>query len=601
MNARPQSLSEPEARPIPVRFLLWHCSVPALGSRVGSRFGLPSLRRGLLERKRSVAVSSVTFVVAILLLSSFAGQARAQSPGPVILLHGLSPITIGVGVSRNLSLNISGGYIDYWHPYTVIWFEGKTNSTSVQAITRHVTPNPSCTYYQNNCTYTTNTKLSLSYGWPGSYVVSVTVNGTWNDYSIGTDKLTVTDSVTLTCLTDSGPQNNNVVWVDTPILFSAYVAPGSGVTYLWDFGAGTEATGSWMQEVGTNGLDCREHVGNYHGVHDVKHTNSAPGNYVVKVTASNSFGAADREYLAPLVLSDPLACPLQLVDSSKGLQAFPDVLLGQRHRPEPARSRGQRDVSLELLRRHSLADFHVTKLSDPWGRGSPVLATTETSHTFKTNRNYTAWVEVFNQYADVTPNPTQSNGPSSAKGTISIQNPKSGPCFGIPTPDHRDIDHPDHRLLGHLPMVDGLQRHMARPGREVVRTHRLPPLLLLWQPIGPGLPQPDFGRELRSAHRHRLVHRRPPHRRRHLPDRDPDDRPLRRWRHALPVHLQSDCRHSQPRFQSRRPSDVTVWRDGRQPPGRPPVSREQLHDAGPILPHRRERDDHCQAHLHLPR
>lgn len=401
--------------------------------RLPGRFRLSSASRSLLERKRPLTVSAVTFAVAILLLSSFAGLARGQGPGPVILLRGLAPVTVSVGQSRNLSLNITGGYVDASHPYTVTWFEGKSNSTSVQAIAQHVIPNPSCTYYQNNCTYTTNTKLAVGYAWPGSYVVSVTVNDSRNDYSIGTDRVTVTDSVSLTCIADSGPQNNNAVWVGVPILFSAYAAPGSGVTYLWDFGDGTKATGSWMQEGGTNGVDCRERVGYYYGVYGVRHTYSDPGNYVVKVTAYNSFGAADRAYLAPLALGDPQPALDNWSIPAKGYKLSPTLFWANATDMNPLDLASNTTFAWNFSDGTPWQISHVTSVCTSTRCGSGI-ATTETSHTFKTNGNYTVWVEVFNQYGNVTPNPTQPAGPTSAKATISIQNPKSGPCFGGASP-----------------------------------------------------------------------------------------------------------------------------------------------------------------------
>ena len=272
--------------------------------------------------------------------------------------------------------------------------------------------------------------LNLSYAWPGSFVVSVTVNDSRNDYSIATEQVTVTTSVGLTCYLDSGT-GGSTPEVGTPVLFSAYASPGSGVNYLWDFGDGTKATGAWMQEAGTNGFDCRERVNGYLGVYGVRHTYTTPGNYVVKVTASNSFGAADRAYLAPLVLNDPqpaLYLGFNWTIPATGYKSSPTFFWANATDNNPL------DLTNNVTFAWNFTDgtpwqiSHVTKLSFPWGSSGPELATTEISHTFKATGTFTVWVEVFNQYANVTASPHQTAGPSSAKGSITVKNPISGPC-----------------------------------------------------------------------------------------------------------------------------------------------------------------------------
>lgn len=368
----------------------------------------------------------MVFLATVILLSSYVGLAKATSPGPVILLTGLSSVTAGVAQTKTIYLNISGGYVDSSHPYTVTWFEGKSNATSVQALIRHVIPNSLCGSYRNNCTHTTSTSLSLSYDWPGSYMVSVTVNDTHNDYSIAVDRVTVSSSLTLNCIHESG--SNGAPYVGSPVLFSALSYPYPDVDYLWDFGDGSQAVAQWLPEAGSPS-DCQTTGFGTHGLYGVYHNFSAPGDYVVKVTASDSFGDASRAFIEPLILADPQPALYNWSIPTKGFKSSPVEFWAN------ATDLNPHDLASNVTFAWSFSDgsswqiSHVTKLSRPKGWTNQ-LATTDTSHVFTSTGNFTVWLEVFNQYWNVTANPTQTDGPSSVRGSISVGNPTAVSCYG---------------------------------------------------------------------------------------------------------------------------------------------------------------------------
>jgi hypothetical protein len=72
--------------------------------------------------------------------------------------------------------------------------------------------------------------------------------------------------------------HNSLGYIDTPITFSAGISAGTGVTYQWNLGDATLATGQ-----------------------QVEHTYTTPGEYTVTVSASNNAGSAQAQLVVKVV------------------------------------------------------------------------------------------------------------------------------------------------------------------------------------------------------------------------------------------------------------------------------------------------------------
>lgn len=267
---------------------------------VGGKF------EGIVRRRRRLRVelTTATFCAALFVISSFAGDVRAGGTPP-ITLAGMNSPSVRVDQVGELFVNISDGYITSSSGYTLYWFFGGTNSTAFSVRKQVTAGGLGCTI-GTLCPVVIADTIYFTYNFTGSYDVSVTVydQGTPQDYAIGTFVVTVGDSIRIACAQAEAAAGGAEEGVTTE--FWARVTPDPNVTYLWNFGDGSQAYGTTEVNTGPPTTNvCAPTRGMVSNT--VQHVYESNGTFVVTLTAYDPFGAAARNYLIVTVLNPSIA------------------------------------------------------------------------------------------------------------------------------------------------------------------------------------------------------------------------------------------------------------------------------------------------------
>jgi hypothetical protein len=253
------------------------------------------------RRLRSTTVITTIAVTLILVLSEFVGLAQGAS-GKHINLTGMRPLALAIGQSGTIEVNITNGTVSSLYPYEVYWFPGAANATAVSAAYQSIPAPAGCTL-KSKCPTVVQAFYDVAYNRPGSYDVSVTVyDGKYGNYTIGTDVVTVYDSIAL-CFAESSTQRppttlhategNNIIALD------AQAQSKSPATYTWNFGDGNSSHG---QTVMSNGHPCT----NDQSMNQVTHHYYHSGTYLITLTVSDVWGFAVRKYAFVNVTDPPI-------------------------------------------------------------------------------------------------------------------------------------------------------------------------------------------------------------------------------------------------------------------------------------------------------